>query len=223
MKRFISYFLTAVCLVILSAKLFAQITPSSDYEKVITQRAAKITATLKLDDSEKAATLTNIITAQYRNLGKIHDTKNEQEVNIKKQQTDKAVIETEIKKLESGADAELQQMHTEYLSKLSSLLTAQQVDQVKDGMTYNILHVTYNAYIDMIPQLKEEQKKQIMEWLAEARERAMDAESSEKKHWWFGKYKGRINNYLSSAGYDMKKEGEEWQKRKNAEKENSGK
>jgi hypothetical protein len=29
----------------------------------------------------------------------------------------------------------------------------------------------------------------------------------------FGKYKGRINNYLSAAGYDMKKEGEEWQKR----------
>ena len=41
----------------------------------------------------------------------------------------------------------------------------------------------------------------------------MDAESSNKKHEWFGKYKGRINNYLSAAGYNMKKEGEEWQKR----------
>jgi hypothetical protein len=41
----------------------------------------------------------------------------------------------------------------------------------------------------------------------------MDAGSSDEKHKWFGKYKGRINNYLSAAGYDMKKEGEEWQKR----------
>ena len=29
----------------------------------------------------------------------------------------------------------------------------------------------------------------------------------------FGKYKGRINNYLSAEGYNVKKEGEEWQKR----------
>ena len=29
----------------------------------------------------------------------------------------------------------------------------------------------------------------------------------------FGKYKGRINNYLSAQGYDLKKEGIEWQKR----------
>ena len=37
-----------------------------------------------------------------------------------------------------------------------------------------------------------------------------------KKHAWFGKYKGRINNYLSAAGYDLKKEGEDWQKRRQA-------
>jgi hypothetical protein len=97
------------------------------------------------------------------------------------------------------------------------------VELVKDGMTYNVASVTYNAYGDMLPKLTAEQKEQIMKWLKEAREQAMDAESSEKKHWWFGKYKGRINNYLSSLGYDMKKEGEEWQKRKNAQKENPGK
>jgi hypothetical protein len=65
----------------------------------------------------------------------------------------------------------------------------------------------------MIPTLTNEQKAQIMTWLVEAREYAMDAETSEKKHGWFGKYKGRINNYLSAAGYDLKKEGDAWQKR----------
>ena len=40
--------------------------------------------------------------------------------------------------------------------------------------------------------------------LLEAREYAMDAGSSEEKHGWFGKFKGRINNYLSKAGYDLR-------------------
>jgi len=66
----------------------------------------------------------------------------------------------------------------------------------------------------MIPTLKETEKKQILTWLIEAREHAMDAESSDKKHAWFGKYKGRINNYLSAAGYDLKKEGNDWEKKK---------
>jgi hypothetical protein len=66
----------------------------------------------------------------------------------------------------------------------------------------------------MIPSLKKEEKEQIMVWLVEAREKAMDAESSEKKHWWFGKYKGRINNYLSAQGYNITEEREAWEKRK---------
>ena len=44
----------------------------------------------------------------------------------------------------------------------------------------------------MIPTLKNEEKKQILAWLKEAREYAIDAESSKKKHETFGKYKGRI-------------------------------
>jgi hypothetical protein len=80
-------------------------------------------------------------------------------------------------------------------------------------MTYRVFPITYAAYLDMLPNLTTEQKDKIYSWLKEARELAMDAGSSEKKHEVFGKYKGRINNYLSAAGYDMKKEGEAWQKR----------
>ena len=83
-------------------------------------------------------------------------------------------------------------------------------------MTYNVLPITYKAYQEEILTLTDEQKKQILVWLTEAREHAMDAESSDKKHAWFGKYKGRINNYLSAAGYDLKKEGIEWEKRRKA-------
>lgn len=61
--------------------------------------------------------------------------------------------------------------------------------------------------------LKEEEKAQIMAWLVEAREFAMDAENSNKKHAAFGKYKGRINNYLSKRGYDLVKERKAWYER----------
>jgi Spy/CpxP family protein refolding chaperone len=65
----------------------------------------------------------------------------------------------------------------------------------------------------MIPTLTEAQKAKIYEWLKEAREVAMDAGSSDQKHAVFGKYKGRINNYLSAEGYDLKKATDEWQQR----------
>ena len=53
--------------------------------------------------------------------------------------------------------------------------------------------------------LTAEQKAQILAWLTEARELAMDGSTSDEKHAVFGKYKGKINNYLSKAGYDAKK------------------
>lgn len=165
-----------------------------DYTRTITTRAEKIVTNLKLQDAAKEARLVKIIADQYRNLNNIHESK-------------------------TDVDAKLGRLHETYLSQLSHELTPEQVDAVKDGMTYGVLPITYKGYQEMIPTLTEEQKQQIKTWLIEAREHAMDAESSEKKHWWFGKYKGRINNYLSSAGYDLKKEGEAWEKRRGEAKE----
>ena len=118
-----------------------------------------------------------------------------------------------IEDAEKECSAELYKHHFEFESALSCYLPAEKVEAVKDGMTYNVVKVTYDATLDMIPSLKEEEKVQILAWLKEAREFAMDAENSNKKHGWFGKYKGRINNYLSKRGYDLVKEREGWYKR----------
>jgi len=166
------------------------------YTRTINARAQKIVDAMHLNDASKSERLVQIIAGQYRALNEIHTYAPD-----------------------SLKSAKLAELHKQYLLKLSTELNANQIDQVKDGMTYGVLPLTYNGYLDMLPNLTEEQKKQIMTWLIEAREFAMDAESSEKKHGWFGKYKGRINNYLSAAGYDLKKEGEEWQKRIKAREE----
>lgn len=116
-------------------------------------------------------------------------------------------------------DAELYKHHFEFAADLANYLTDGQIEQVKDGMTYGVVPKTYQAHLEMIPSLKDNEKLQILNWLKEAREFAIDAENSKAKHGWFGKYKGRINNWLTKRGYDLKAEREAWYKRIEAAKQ----
>jgi hypothetical protein len=183
------------------------------YIRTITSRAEKIVTTLAISDSSKAKNIIAIVADQYKNLNSIYAERDEQIKTVKQKGLSKEETDNALKRIDSSINTKVEALHATFLSALSSELSAEQVTKVKDGMTYNVLNVTYNAYVDMIPSLTKEQKDQIMVWLVEAREHAMDGESSEKKHWWFGKYKGRINNYLSAQGYNINKEREEWEKR----------
>lgn len=209
--------LTLLMMLLSVTLVFAQAPPANatakGYNEVIAKRAAKIVAALHTTDTVFKKKAQQIIAGQYIQLGRIHDDRNAQIKSIKAKTELTADDKAAIQKLEVDADQQLAKLHTDYLVKLSALCTPQQVDEIKNGMTFNVLNVTYTAYQDMLPSLTEDQKKQILAWLTEAREKAMDAESSEKKHAWFGKYKGRINNYLSAAGIDMKKEEAAWQQR----------
>ena len=185
-----------------------------NYIQVITKRADKIVQALALTDSAKYKRVRDIIANQYNILSNIHDTRDAKVKDIKAQAgDDKTKVNAQVAGVDSMVDIQLDQAHKIYVAKLITELDPGQIDEVKDQMTYKILPLTYNAYLDELPNLTDEQKAQIKAWLVEAREHAIDAGSSEKKHEWFGKYKGRINNYLSKQGYDMKKAGEEWQKR----------
>jgi Protein of unknown function (DUF3826) len=213
-----------VMLAIPAFHLFAQenATPADKeaaYEKTIHSRAEKIVVTLNLNDSDKARRVTEIIASQYRNLNNVYTERDEKIKQAKAGTDDRQVSGVQVQDAEKAASEKTAKLHKNYIDQLSRELTQDQVVKVKDGMTYNVLPITYKAYLDMIPSLKQNEKEQLMAWLVEAREYAMDAESSDKKHWWFGKYKGRINNYLSAAGYDLKKERAEWEKRIKEEEE----
>ncbi|MGZ3879982.1 MAG: DUF3826 domain-containing protein [Flavisolibacter sp.] len=183
------------------------------YTRTITTRSEKIVQGLHIPDSLKAKRVVKIIAEQYRNLNTIYTERDDQVKLIKQKQLSKDSAANQVKAVQDMADKKVGKLHASFLKQLSSELSPADVTKVKDGMTYNVLNVTYDAYVDMIPSLTKEQKNQIMAWLVEAREYAMDGESSEKKHWWFGKYKGRINNYLSAQGYDINKERKEWEER----------
>ena len=189
------------------------------YTKTIKTRAEKIVAALDLQDSMKKKSVTSIITWQYRNLNKVY-TERDARIQIVKQKTeDKHIADSIVRLLEEQYWNEARKLHEPFITALSKELNKDQVILVKDGMTYNVLPVTYKATLEMIPSLKPTEKEQIMTWLVEAREYAMDAESSEKKHWWFGKYKGKINNYLAAQGYDLQKERKDWEQRIKASKD----
>lgn len=187
-----------------------------NYTKVITARSAKVVTNIGITDStsKKFIKVRDILVDHYRVTGAIYDDRNAAVKTLKADPaTDKATVNAKIAALDSVADVKIAKHHKEFLATLGKELNAEQVEKVKDELTYKKVAVTYNAYVDELPQLTEAQKTQIKTWLIEAREKAIDAGSSDAKTAIFGKYKGRINNFLSAQGYDMKKAGEEWQKR----------
>ena len=171
-----------------------------DYVETIVKRAQKATDELGITWTPQGQTVLNIISNRYFQLNDIYEERD----SLKK--TDKKLADAQ-------CDSKLYRSHFAFDAQLSLFLKPQQIETVKDVMTYNVVKVTYDAQCDMIPTLTDEEKQQIMAWLKEARELAIDAESSKKKHEVFGKYKGRINNYLSARGYDLVKEREAWYER----------
>ena len=191
--------LFATILSLLSITASAQVALKTEgqdpqYVETIKGRAQKIVDGLQLTDAQKAENVRNIIANRYFLLNDIH-------------------AKYDKKTQEDALYAELYKHHFELASALALYLNEEQIDAVKDGMTYGRLKRDYNAQLEMIPTLKEEEKAQILVWLREAREYAIDAADSKGKHFWFDKYRGRTNNWLSSRGYDLKKEREAWQKR----------
>ena len=190
--------LYATILSLLSITAGAQVALKSEgqdpqYVETIKGRSQKIVDGLQLSDAQKAENVRNIIANRYFLLNDIHS-------KYDKSQQD-------------ARDAELYKHHFELASALALYLTEEQIDAVKDGMTFGRLKRDYKAQLEMIPSLTGEEKAQILVWLREAREYAMDAADSKGKHFWFDKYRGRTNNWLSARGYDLKKERDAWMKR----------
>ena len=180
------------------------------YVESIVNRSQKIVDKLGLTDVKAAEDVCNIIANRYFELNDIYEIRDAKVKTVKESGLTGDAKNEALKAAENEKDAALYRSHFAFPASLSLFLNEEQIEAVKDGMTYGVVKVTYEATLDMIPSLKEEEKVQIYAWLVEAREFAMDAENSNKKHAAFGKYKGRINNYLAKRGYNLTKEREEW-------------
>ena len=170
------------------------------YVETILGRAKKVTDEFSQTYTPMGQNLRNIVANRYFELNDIYAERD-------------SLMKIDKKLANAQCDSRLYRSHFAFDASLARYLDASRIERVKDVMTYKVVKVTYDAQCDMIPTLKDEEKKQILLWLKEARELAIDAESSNKKHEVFGKYKGRINNYLSKRGYDLTKEREAWYER----------
>ena len=189
----------------------------AEYTRAIEKRADDVLAALSLDDAAKAGRVREALLAHYRALRDWHDA-NDAELKKLKAGPDKSAAQGRVDEIK----ASLKSLHDGFVERLSKDLTAEQVETVKDKMTYNVVRVTYDAYQQMLPDLTDEQKAKILQTLKDAREEAMDGGSADEKHAIFGRYKGRINNYLAAEGYDLKKASKDWAERQRAAKAATG-
>lgn len=176
--------------------------PSSSQVK----RAERLMQSINLKDEIVADRISGLISRYYAKLSAIHSVRDAELKTARDlRSTDKAASDKAVHAAQTRALEAQEVLHRRFLTELARDLSSAQIEQVKDGMTYGVLPLTFRVYQEMFPDLTPTQKKQILAWLTEARELAMDGGSSEEKHAIFGKYKGRINNYLSAAGIDMKR------------------
>ena len=182
------------------------------YVAKILDRATKNIAALALSDAALQENVRNIVANRYFELNDIY-AERDTAIALAKRTLTGDDKNHAVEAARARCDSRLYRSHFAFSAQLSLYLDDGQITQVKDGITMGVVKVTYDAQLDMIPTLTEEEKQQIYAWLCEARELALDAESSKMKHETFGKYKGRINNYLSKRGYDLVKEREAWYER----------
>jgi hypothetical protein len=167
------------------------------YNTAIENRTTAIMALLKLSDTNQSARVHNIIITQYRAL-KARDEAIDSLLKLQ----GKPVNYNNRARLRQS---ESQPLHDQFLARLSAELTPEQVEAVKNKMTYNKVQVTYDAYCSIVPGLTDADKAEITEKLKVAREEAMDGGNAGEKSAIFQKYKDQINDYLNAHGHDVAK------------------
>lgn len=177
------------------------------YTANIDKRAMDILKALDLKEEAKASRVKDAIVAQYRAL-RARDAAMDQMFQALAQNAPG---------VETNRPAVLrvlsQQLHAHFLSRLAAELSPEQIEQVKDRMTYNKVKVTFDAYCEIVPKLTDAEKGKILEVLKQAREEAMDGGSADEKTAIFQKHKDNINAMLNANGHDVLKATKEWEAR----------
>jgi hypothetical protein len=189
-----------VAAMLLTCSVFAadtNMTPEqveAKYTATIEGRTADILKVLNLDDTNKIAGVHDAIMAQYRALNAWHS---ENDAKLKAARGDTNAT--------AQIRSSLKALHEKFLDVLAENLSPDQIEKVKDKMTYGKVQFTYQGYVAQYPSLSETNKAEIMRLLKEAREEAMDGGSANEKTAVFTRYKGKINNYLSKQGIQSEK------------------
>jgi hypothetical protein len=175
------------------------------YATTIENRTADILKVLNLADAAKASAVHDAIVAQYHDL-RVRDAAIDTRLKVDGKEVNYANRAAQLA-------VQSKPLHDQFLAKLAASLTPEQVEQVKDLMTYNKVKVTYDAYCAIVSGLNEAEKTKVLEILKTAREEAMDGGNAPEKSAIFQKYKDQINSYLDAQGHDTAKAFREWEEK----------
>lgn len=209
--RILSVFFVLICTINVSAadiKLNTRNLPAESVAEA-QKKAVGILEKLALANDSVREKVQIVIVNRYIELREIHLKYDERNNKIESTQCSKDEKTAELERSYYQYNSDLYRSRFGYIAWLSFYLNNEQVEAVKNAMTFNLLKVRYNDFIDLLPDLTEAEKNRVHHWLVEAREFSMDFETPRKMRQMFTKYRGRINNYLAARGYDLRKATEE--------------
>ena len=205
-------FILAITFVVLGPFLFAQsegtnvvansetkLKSDADQEK----KAAEWTASLNLNDAEKE---NRIRTAISTHLKTIRDWHNEHPFTTvpaginpvtgnRLSELDRQVI---------ANSALPKTVHEDLMNALNKDLTPEQVEIILDKYTVGKVAFTMKGYKAIVPDLKTEEETQILTYLKQAREQAIDFKNMNHISAIFAIYKTKSEQYLNSNGRNWK-------------------
>jgi hypothetical protein len=173
------------------------------YRETVNKRATAAVGAANVADEAKRDAAIKVLESHYFG---IHDIHNARDAAVQAAAGDQDAVA----KARAKADADVAVVHKKFTQDLAALLTPEQCDIVKDKMTYDVRVQTFKVYCEILPDLTDKQKATIRDLLLAGREEALVAGSAEGKHEKFRIAKGKIANYLSQQGYDLKKAEAEW-------------
>lgn len=172
------------------------------YARSIEYRTADILKAINLPDAAKSNAVHDVLVAYYHDL-RVRDAAIDTRLKVDGKEVNYANRAEQLA-LQSKP------LHDSLLTKLAASLAPEQVEQVKDLMTYNKVKVTAKAYDAIVSGLTDAEKAKILELLKAAREEAVDGGSAPEKSDIFQKYKKQINEYLVANGHDVDKAFADW-------------
>ena len=172
------------------------------YAQTIENRTLDILKAVSIADAAKSNAVHDVIVAQYHAL-RVRDAAIDTRLKVDGKEVNYANRAAQLA-------VQSKPLHDQFLAKLAESLTPEQVEKVKDLMTYNKVKVTYDGYCAIVPNLTDAEKAKILELLKLAREEAIDGGNAPEKSAIFQKYKDQINAYLNAQGHDTAAAFKDW-------------
>jgi len=171
----------------------------ADQEK----KAAEWVGTLNLDDAEKEARVEKAIATHLK---AIRDWHNEHPFTTVPAGINPATGNklTELDRQVIANSAMPKSVHEDLLSALNKDLNPEQVELVLDKYTVGKVAFTMKGYKAIVPDLKPEEESQILIYLKQAREQAIDFKNMNQISAIFEIYNTKSEQYLNSNGRNWK-------------------